>query len=313
MRAIRVGVAAAVATVALGWAGACTAAYVRAFRPRRWGDDAGRGWTPLDIAADHHLLRVTTQDGVPLLAWYLPGQLPATVVISGGNRGRTGDVLGIGGALWRAGFGVVAYGWRGTPGSGVAPHTLGVHERRDLTAVIDAVTAELGPQPIGLLGFSLGAAVSIMVAADDPRVKAVCADSGFAAATDVLGEGVERVLRIPGQVVVAPLAATLRWRTGARLEEMRPVDVVARLAPRPLLLIHGGRDASVGVANARRLYAAAGEPRELWVVESAVHVGAYFEDRARYVDKVTRFFEAALLSGAGSPPIPALATTDRQA
>ena len=303
MRAVRVGAAVAVSAAALGWAGACTAAYVRAFGPRRWGDDAGRGWTPLDVAADHEVLRVTTSDGVPLLAWRLSGRLPATIVVSGGNRGRTGDVLGIGGALSRAGFNVVAHGWRGTPGSGAAPHTLGVHEQRDLTAVVDAVSAEQGPQAIGLLGFSLGAAVSIVVAAGDPRVGAVCADSAFAAAKDVIAEGVERVLRIPGQMVVAPVAATLRRRTGARLEDMRPVDAVGQIAPRPLLLIHGARDTSVCVTNARRLYAAAGEPKELWVVDSAVHVGAYFDDRAAYVDKVTRFFEAALLGPAAPVPI----------
>jgi dipeptidyl aminopeptidase/acylaminoacyl peptidase len=293
----------AASAAALGWAGACTAAYVRAFGPRRWGYDADRGWTPLDIAADHEVLRVSTSDGVSLLAWHLPGRLPATIVISGGNRGRTGDVLGIGGALCRAGFSVVAYGWRGTPGSGAAPHTLGVHEQRDLTAVIDAVSAESGRQALGLLGFSLGAAVSIMVAAGDPRVGAVCADSSFAAATDVIAEGVERVLRIPGQIVVAPVAATLRCRTGARLEDMRPVDAVARIAPRPLLLIHGARDTSVCVTNARRLYAVAGEPKELWVLEKAVHVGAYFEDRTSYVDRVTRFFEAALVGPAAPVPI----------
>jgi uncharacterized protein len=303
MRAVRVGAAVAATTAALGWAGACTAAYVRAFGPRRWGDDVGRGWTPLDIAADHGVLRVTTSDGVSVLAWHLPGRLPATIVISGGNRGRTGDVLGVGGALCRAGFSVVAHGWRGTPGSDVAPHTLGVHEQRDLTAVLDAVIEELGSQAIGLLGFSMGAAVAIMAAARDPRVGAVCADSAFASATDVLAEGVERVLRIPGRMVVTPVAATLRWRTGARLEEMRPVDAVARIAPRPLLLIHGARDNSVSVTNARRLYEAAGEPKELWVVDDAVHVGAYFDDRAAYVDRVTRFFEAALLGPAAPVPI----------
>ena len=39
------------------------------------------------------------------------------------------------------------------------------------------------------------------------------------------------------------------------------------------------------------------------MVDSAVHVGAYFDDRAAYVDKVTRFFEAALLGPAAPVPI----------
>ena len=93
------------------------------------------------------------------------------MVVSGGYRGHISDVLGIGAALRRAGFSVVVYGWRGTPGSDAAPHTLGANECRDLTAVLDAVRGRLGPLPIGLLGYSMGGAVSISVAADEMCIR----------------------------------------------------------------------------------------------------------------------------------------------
>src|SRR4029077_16633430 len=117
--------------------------------------------TPDDFGADHETLDVRTEDGGRLAAWYLPGTLRAAIAVSGGYRGRAGDVLGISAALQRAGFHVFVYGWRGTPGSDVAAHTLGVHERDDLLAVIDAAAARLGTIPIGLLGYSLGGSVSI--------------------------------------------------------------------------------------------------------------------------------------------------------
>ncbi|HXA28825.1 MAG TPA: alpha/beta fold hydrolase [Candidatus Angelobacter sp.] len=283
------------------WMAACSSLYWHAFRPMQWGDDAERGWTPADLGLPHESLETRTRDGLRLIAWYLPGTRPAAVVVSGGHRGRAGDVLGISAALQRAGFHVVVYGWRGTPGSDPAAHTLGVYERRDLEAAIDAVTARVGDVPIGLLGYSLGGAVSLVVAADEPRVRAVCADSAFSDPLGVLADGVERVLRIPGAVLTAPVAALLARRTGAHLPDFRPLAAVGRIAPRPLLLIHGDADTAVPVRHARRLFDAAGEPRRLWVVPGAGHVGAYFADREHYLVRVRSFFEHALTADGARP------------
>jgi uncharacterized protein len=166
MRPVLKVVGGATALAGAAWMGACASLYWHAFRPVRWGEDAERGWTPADLGVPHESMETRTRDGLRLIAWYLPGTRPAAVVVSGGHRGRAGDVLGVSAALQRAGFHVVVYGWRGTPGSDPAAHTLGVYERRDLEAAIDAVGARLGDVPIGLLGYSLGGAVSLVVAAD---------------------------------------------------------------------------------------------------------------------------------------------------
>jgi alpha-beta hydrolase superfamily lysophospholipase len=145
-----------VAAGAAGWAAACGLVYWRTFRrlPRTHRDF--RRLTPADFELAYEQLEVRTADGLRLLTWLLPGTRDAVVVVSGGYRGHISDVLGIGAALRRAGFSVVAYGWRGTPGSDAAPHTLGANERRDLMAVLDAVGDRLGATPLGLLGYSMG-------------------------------------------------------------------------------------------------------------------------------------------------------------
>jgi uncharacterized protein len=307
MRPVLKVVGGATALAGAAWMGACASLYWHAFRPVRWGEDAERGWTPADLGVPHESMETRTRDGLRLIAWYLPGTRPAAVVVSGGHRGRAGDVLGVSAALQRAGFHVVVYGWRGTPGSDPAAHTLGVYERRDLEAAIDAVGARLGDVPIGLLGYSLGGAVSLVVAADEQRVRAVCADSAFSDPLGVLADGVERVLRIPGAVLTAPVAAMVARRTGARLSDFQPLAAVPRIAPRPLLLIHGDDDTAVPPSHARRLYDAAGEPRELWTVPGAGHVGAYFADREQYLVRVVGFFERSLGDGSAATP-PAVAS-----
>ncbi|MBV8445460.1 MAG: alpha/beta fold hydrolase [Candidatus Dormibacteraeota bacterium] len=281
-----------VSVLAVAWAAACAVVYYRAFGRRRFDP---RMTTPDDYGAAHEVLQVRTDDGVSLAAWFLPGRLPAAVVVSGGYRGRAGDVLGISTALQREGFNVAVYGWRGTPGSDSAAHTLGVYERNDLRAVIDAVIARLGPVPLGLLGYSLGGAVSISVAADEPRVAAVVTDSAFADPRRLLGDRVRRMLRVPAALVMAPVIAVFSRRTGARLSDFMPVIAVSRISPRPLLLIHGDADATVPVRHAEMLFRAAGEPKTLWRLPGVGHVGAYFAGRTDYVARVVHFFHAALL------------------
>ncbi|HEY0605912.1 MAG TPA: alpha/beta hydrolase, partial [Herpetosiphonaceae bacterium] len=80
---------------------------------------------------------------------------------------------------------------------------------------------------------------------------------------------------------------------GYRFQAVRPLDVVGKIAPRPLLIIHGSADAITPVSHARLLYEAAGQPKELWVLENAPHCGGYFVDRPAYVRRVAEFFERA--------------------
>lgn len=285
-------VAGSASLLALAWAAACALVYRGAFG-RRAPDP--RLATPADFGVDHETLDLVTADGIRLAAWYLPGTRRAAVVVSSGYRRHPGEVLGIGVALQREGFHVVVYGWRGTPGSGQAAHTLGVHERHDLEAAVNAITARLGAVPVGLLGYSMGGAVSISVAADDPRITAVCTDSAFADPQTLIGDHVRSVLRVPAAVVMTPAIALAARRTGARLTDFRPLLAVSRIAPRPLFLIHGEYDTTVPIHHAELLYAAAGDPKEFWRVPGVGHVGAYFADRSEYVRRVLDFFEDALL------------------
>ena len=253
--------------------------------------------TPADFQLPSERAPVRTSDGVKLLSWFLPGERQAVVVVSGGYRGHVRDVLGIAGALWRSGFSVAVYAWRGTPGSGRAPHTLGCHERRDLAAVLDRVVDRFGEVPIGLLGCSLGGAVSLWVASADPRVRAVCTDSAFADPRRLLADAVRRHVPLPPSLTVGPAVWAMELRTGARLSQFVPEEVVPRIAPRPLLIIHGDRDQLVPVGHAHRLHAAAGEPKQLWVVPGVDHVSAFLTHRDEYLRRVVEFFDAALASG----------------
>jgi len=147
---------------------------------------------------------------------------------------------------------------------------------------------------IGALGYSMGAAVTIMGSVRTPEIEAVVADSAFATHRRVVEYAVRRTTHLPFVLFEWVTDALLWWRAGYHLKQVEPLRDIACLAPRPILLIHGLRDSVVDPRDAPLLYNAAGEPKELWLLPNAEHCGSYFEDRVAYARKVSAFFDLYL-------------------
>jgi len=75
---------------------------------------------------------------------------------------------------------------------------------------------------------------------------------------------------------------------------VRAVDAAARLAPRPLLLIHGEKDDYLPSDNAEQLFQAADEPKELWLAPGSGHAMARLDHGREYVERVHAFFQRYL-------------------
>jgi hypothetical protein len=77
----------------------------------------------------------------------------------------------------------------------------------------------------------------------------------------------------------------------------RPIDVVASIAPRALMLIAVEDDAVTPEDHARALYDAAGEPRQLVVQTGTSHYAAYEQYRDVVNPLIVDWFERYLVSG----------------
>src|SRR2546423_9396465 len=200
--------------------------YRRAFLPPRpiWLDDFT--FTPFEFQADYEEVDLTTADGLNFGAWHFrqPGS-PQTVIVSGGHKGQRQGALGIAVSLWRKGFNVVLYSYRGMPGSDRAPITFGIKEVLELQAVIAFARKRIPNARIGLLGYSMGAVVSLLGAAGEPGVEALVLDSPFSDLRPLLAENVRRRVRLPGRPFVWLAGLMLRVRSGSRLAECSPISV----------------------------------------------------------------------------------------
>jgi fermentation-respiration switch protein FrsA (DUF1100 family) len=294
-------VLAVVAVLAAAFLALSAELYRRLFIPARPSFLDDFGFTPWEFQVNYEDLDLVTADGVSFGAWFFrQSGSPQVIVISPGHKGRRESLLGIAVALWRKGFNVLVYSYRGMPGSDRTVVTMGVREVQELESAIAFARRRVRGARIGLLGYSMGAVVSLLGAAGDPSVEALVLDSPFSDLRRVVRENIRRYTLLPGAPFVMAVGLWLRLRHGVRISESSPIAVLSGLESRPVFFIHGGADGITSVQHSRLLHDAYKGPREIWVVQGAPHTGAYFADRQLYVERVAGFFARNLgLKAAG--------------
>jgi pimeloyl-ACP methyl ester carboxylesterase len=228
-------------------------------------------------------------DAQKLHGWYAPSLRRAAVVLVHGAGGDRAALALEARALARAGFGVLSFDLPGHgESSGEIHWTLG--ERAALRHALDFVERQPDVRRgcVGVLGFSLGGYVAAQVAADDGRVAALVLTG---TPSDPVAQ-VNLQHRRFGFLTQWPARFALE-RGGMNLE-VRARDFVPRLAPRPLLVVTGTADGTVPRSMADELFRAAGDPKELYVVEGAGHGDYAARAPGAYEARMVDFFERSL-------------------
>lgn len=243
----------------------------------------------------------TTSDGLKLAGWYVP-PAPDTggvaLVLVAGHSGNRKSNSSIARLLIREGYGVLMYDSRGTAESEGGVVSMGCHEIKDVQAAFQFLAAqpEVAPTRIGLYGHSMGAGTVMRAMARTPQARVLIESSGFTSIEDVMRDGT------PG--ILSPMVDMQLWfgsqMTGCDLATVRPIDDIKTISPRPILILHGTADDTIGFHHAERLFAAAGEPKELYAAEGADHDNVYSSDPAEYERRVLNFL-GIYLRGQSNP------------
>lgn len=265
-------------------------------RPKKLLPFSGYTFTPYELDLPAEAVVFPPRSGQHKVSgWFIPHPgATTTILVCPGYRSSKSDMLGISNFLWKAGHNVLVFEYYGHGTEVGTPVTLGYREMEDFMGAVDYAEQRAPGTNIGVLAYSMGAAVAIMCSARDTRVKAIVADSAFATHTSVVDYNIRRALHMPSAPFAWLADYLLGWRAGYHFRQVEPLRDIAHLAPRPILIIHGGKDTIVDPHDAPLLYAAAQEPKELWMEDEADHCGAYFVDRPVYVKRVVEFFEQHL-------------------
>jgi pimeloyl-ACP methyl ester carboxylesterase len=203
--------------------------------------------------------------GVTLAAWRCQTTQPrrgGIVYLHGvaDNRGSSRYLVDRFGPL---GFDVVAYDSRSNGESTGDACTYGYYEKQDLRRVIDT----LPPGPIVLVGGSLGAAVALQEAANDPRVTTVVAAETF---SDLRTIAAERAPFFFTPGIIRRGLALAERAAAFKVDDVSPVKAASTLAI-PVLLIHGDADRATRPEHSKRVAAALKGPKRLILVPGADH------------------------------------------
>lgn len=246
------------------------------FHPMR-----GQVATPDELGLVYREVRFEAEDDVLLHGWFLPaqGKPLGTVLFLHGNAGNISTHIANIAWMPEEGLNVFTVDYRGYGASGGSPSLDGVH--RDIEAALDLVFTLDGVDPdrVVLFGQSLGAALAITAFARSPHREQLRA---------VIVEGALSGYRALAQEKLAdfwltwPFQVPLSWMIDDRY---KPVDDIASVSPVPLLIIHGAADTIVPPAHGKALFAAAREPKTLWLLPRTAHIQAFLrpENRKRLI------------------------------
>jgi pimeloyl-ACP methyl ester carboxylesterase len=242
-----------------------------------------------------------TDDGVPIDVAHLPGDEDLAIIVAHGftlswQRPSVWRVIS---RMNRFG-GVLSFDFRGHGRSGGAS-TLGDREIKDL-AVVVAYARELGYARVALVGFSMGASIVLRFAGLIGGADAVVSVSGpgwwYYRGTKPMRRVHFAVERRLGRLVTRKLLNTRihggRWDP----VPVPPAEAAARISPVPLLIVHGDQDGYFPVEHAQQIYAAAREPKDLWVIQGFGHAEA--ATSAALLDRIGRWARQAATAADGA-------------
>jgi pimeloyl-ACP methyl ester carboxylesterase len=232
-------------------------------------------------------IKLTTQDGIQLAAWYTPPENGAVILVAHGYGDHRPE--GIYTLLARNGYGVLAWDFRAHGESGGDLSTLGYFEQLDVEAALDYALAQPAVEHIGAWGGSMGGASVILTAAKRMEIEAVVADSAFPALEDILRGS------MPFDFLYLWVAAYGEYQSGGDISAVSPVSVIGKISPRAVFMIDGWDGNARETSAPHRLYNAADEPKLVWTEEGIPHMGMQAKFPNQYENKVIRFVDEWLL------------------
>lgn len=222
---------------------------------------------------------------------FYPGRRGApTIILCHGYGSRVVEVLTLAAGLQENRFNVFLFDFSGHGQAG-GRTTLGYREAAELRAALDTIARrdDVHPQRFGVWGADMGAYAALAAAAEEPRIRAIVADSSYDAPADLLRLQVRRT----GLHVVPLVDRLTQWgfqlytwphrATPPLHQRLGTLEGVPKLFLAPY-------DNVPLSESTLELHDAAPEPRRQEIVEKGSYVSMLDVDKRPYENRVISFF-----------------------
>jgi uncharacterized protein len=251
---------------------------------------AARAHVPdANLGAAFENVEFTTSDGLRLRGWYIPSRNGAAVISFPGRAGPQKPAK----MLARHGYGVLLFDRRGEGESDGDPNIFGWHGERDIHAAVRFLQGrpDVEPGRIGGIGLSVGGEMMIEAAAESSALKAIVSEGASARSVrDLVANPDSSWYIVLGNLVATPATALFTSDLPPRtLKSLVPMIDAATF------FVYGEEGQVVERPANTTFYEAAGEPKELWEVPGAGHVGGIDAQPAEYERRIVDFFDEHVL------------------
>jgi len=253
------------------------------------GKDQG---SPKTYGLNYESVTFTSKDGTKLHGWFVPAVTKSTGTVI--NLHGVGEHLNthFPRVAWlpKQGFNVFVFDYRGFGKS------TGLPNRRDLcqdsVAAIEYVMSrkDVDPEKILVFGQSLGGANAIVALAENSfpngKIRGVVIEAAFHSYESIARQKVASA-NVPRSIGKAFVKAVFD-------DSFSPGPVVHKIAPVPILFVHGTADKVVPYKHSELLFKKAKEPKQLWTVKGARHMEPFLKYGSTYRPKLVKFFKKCL-------------------
>ena len=282
----RLGLALLSAIVAGGLAAAVVAGWQLARPvPARIGDP------PPSLAAER--VSFHSESGSTIHAWFVPAKSPrgAVVLLPPVRSNRLGMVRRAE-FLSAAGYTTLLIDFQATGESPGEAITFGWRERFDVLGAVQFVRERAPGTPVALIGVSLGGAAALL-ATPPLDVEAMVLEAVYPTLDTAIENRMRIRLGVAAPLLSPLLSVQLRPRLGVSSELLRPLDHIGNVRA-PVFIIGGMDDRHTTQEDTRRLFDAANEPKQLWLLPGVAHVDFFDASPADYGQRVMNFLHRSL-------------------
>jgi len=266
---------------------------------------------PSSVGLAFQNIEFTTEDGLKLSGWFIPGDPNKTLFVFAHGVGASRVQFlgwpekGLPGPAYvmaQEGHPALLFDMRRCGRSQGRFITYGCKEVLDLKAALQFVRRDLHHQgKVVAWGISLGAAVALLAAPtltreNPPLLDGIIAETSFDTLPNTISHHLSTYVHLPPWPYTPALLAGMGWLTDCDLTTISPLAAVAALnSPLPILFVGSDEDQRIPTAQVKRLYDAYpfGDRARLYVASQGTHGGLWYQDPRK---------EACRRPGSTEPP-----------